>query len=78
MIHMDGESWCTTKDLKVPFSFLKAGHVDHLLSYTKRLYIILLVCSYRKDNKIYFSKPMRLTNLLTKLIFINFVISCIF
>ena len=40
MVHMGGESWCTIKDLQAPFPDLKAGHVDHLLSYTKGLYFI--------------------------------------
>ena len=39
MVHMGGESWCTIKDLQAPFPDLKAGHVDHLLSYSKGLYI---------------------------------------
>ena len=30
MVYMGGESWCTTKHLS---SDLKAGHVNHLLSY---------------------------------------------
>ena len=30
---MGGESWHATKDLYAPFLDLKAGHVDHLLSY---------------------------------------------
>ena len=33
MVHMGGESCCVIKDLKAPFPDLKAGHVDHLLTY---------------------------------------------
>ena len=36
MVHMGSESWCTIKDLK-------AGHVEHLLSYTKGLYIFRII-----------------------------------
>ena len=32
MVHMGGESWRAIKDLKAPFTDLKAGHVDHLLT----------------------------------------------
>ena len=37
---MGGESWCTAKDIYVPFQNLKARHVDHLVSciYEKNIY----------------------------------------
>ena len=43
---MGGESWCTTKDLLAPFPDLKAGHVDHLLSYTKGLFVWTIFLGY--------------------------------
>ena len=30
MVHMGGESWCTTKYLQAPFPDLMTGYVDHL------------------------------------------------
>ena len=46
MVHMGGESWRAIKDLKAPFSDLKAGHVDHLLTcvYFSNLGLLLLYC----------------------------------
>ena len=52
MIHMGGESWRAIKDLKAPFPDLKAGHVDHLLTW----YIFLrYVCFYCTAFIVYFS-----------------------
>ena len=73
MVHMGGESWCTTKNLQAPFPDLKARYVDHLLSYiitndylleyfSRKLYEMYIVNCIFQDNKVYFSKSMRLTN----------------
>ena len=47
-LYMGGESWYTTKNLEAPFPDLKAGHVDHLLSYGIYIYqrIIHCVCVF--------------------------------
>ena len=40
---MGGEIRCTTKDLQAPFPDLKAGHVDHLISYIYQRIIYLTI-----------------------------------
>ena len=46
MVHMGGESWRAIKDLKAPFPDLKAGHVDHLLTYVYFSKLCLLLLYY--------------------------------
>ena len=64
MVHMGGESWRAIKDLKAPFPDLKAGHVDHLLTwvYFSTLCLLLLYCClfFYLYLFSYFSKLLRL------------------